>query len=418
MEHYSGVLVLLTSEFPYGLGETFLEEEIEYLSKHFRKIIIISEYSGDKPQRFVPQNCEVIKYNPQNEIKFKWLAILMIFHYYTWIELYYIVLVYKLALTKVTISTLLLSLFVGLKYKSFLKRILDKNKEQPLVFYSYWCMNSAVALALLKKEVKKIFCVSRAHRWDLYFEVSKYLPFRFLINKHINLLFPISTSGEDYIKTRWKTEASKVILSRLGVRKQTPIEVSGNDGLTLISCSSLTVVKRVVLIAYAIKELDGKIPITWIHIGDGPEAGNIDKVVKTFNNSVKTIFTGYVRNKEVFDIYHQYKPHVFVNVSESEGLPVSIMEAMSLAVPVVATNVGGTAEIVNNENGWLLRANFSVDELSALLYDIYKNKSYIPKKQNAYMTWKNFYDADINYKKFASTLVSLHQNFLKSVISD
>ena len=44
------------------------------------------------------------------------------------------------------------------------------------------------------------------------------------------------------------------------------------------------------------------------------------------------------------DVYkRQAQPyHVFLNVSSSEGVPVSIIEAMSFGIPCIATNVGGT----------------------------------------------------------------------------
>ena len=45
---------------------------------------------------------------------------------------------------------------------------------------------------------------------------------------------------------------------------------------------------------------------------------------------------------------------LFVNMSLSEGIPVSIMEAISFGIPIIATNVGGNAEIVNDETGVLI----------------------------------------------------------------
>jgi glycosyltransferase involved in cell wall biosynthesis len=51
-------------------------------------------------------------------------------------------------------------------------------------------------------------------------------------------------------------------------------------------------------------------------------------------------------------------------VSLSEGVPVSIMEAFSAGIPVYATNVGGTSEIVDNSNGKLLDVNISPEQLA------------------------------------------------------
>ena len=42
---------------------------------------------------------------------------------------------------------------------------------------------------------------------------------------------------------------------------------------------------------------------------------------------------------------------LFLTVSANEGIPVSIMEAQSFGIPVIATDVGGISEIVNNVNG-------------------------------------------------------------------
>jgi len=49
-----------------------------------------------------------------------------------------------------------------------------------------------------------------------------------------------------------------------------------------------------------------------------------------------------------------------MNLSETEGIPVSIMEAQSAGVPILATNLGGTSEIVNNENGFLVEKDFNL----------------------------------------------------------
>ena len=73
---------------------------------------------------------------------------------------------------------------------------------------------------------------------------------------------------------------------------------------------------------------------------------------------------GYVSNRELLDYYEHYHIDLFLNVSLSEGLPLSIMEACSVGVPIVATNVGGVAEIVQDkENGILLDKDFSDQDL-------------------------------------------------------
>ena len=72
-----------------------------------------------------------------------------------------------------------------------------------------------------------------------------------------------------------------------------------------------------------------------------------------------------------------------MNVSESEGIPVSIMEASSFGIPVIATNVGGVGEIVENGyNGLLLNKDFLNRDLSVCL------KSIACMVDNDYQTFK------------------------------
>lgn len=59
---------------------------------------------------------------------------------------------------------------------------------------------------------------------------------------------------------------------------------------------------------------------------------------------------------------------VFVNVSPSEGLPLSIMEACGCGIPVIATDVGGTHEIVSDGvNGFLLPSDCGPEDVAAAI---------------------------------------------------
>ena len=114
-------------------------------------------------------------------------------------------------------------------------------------------------------------------------------------------------------------------------------------------------------------------------------------------------FKGRVENKEVLNFYITNKPQLFINVSSSEGIPVSIMEAMSFGIPCVATNVGGNSEIVhNNINGVLLNSTPSINEIAKVIMSI-KAKSqteYNVMSEKVFETWENEYNADKNYIEF------------------
>ena len=62
-------LVLITSHYPFGTGESFIGQEIKYLSRNFEKIILISrDISGEKT-RVTPENVTVYRYDTSTSLK-------------------------------------------------------------------------------------------------------------------------------------------------------------------------------------------------------------------------------------------------------------------------------------------------------------------------------------------------------------
>ena len=91
------------------------------------------------------------------------------------------------------------------------------------------------------------------------------------------------------------------------------------------------------------------------------------------NSNIDFRITGWITKIEIFNLYKFEKPNLFLNLSTSEGLAVSIMEACSFGIPIIATNVGGTPELVDY-NGVLVDKNITPSELAELIID-YAHKS-------------------------------------------
>ena len=103
------------------------------------------------------------------------------------------------------------------------------------------------------------------------------------------------------------------------------------------------------------------------------------------------------------DFYKENPVDLFVNVSTTEGLPISIMEAISFGIPVLATNVGGTHEVViDGENGWLLDADITADELAeTVIEQINLDKSAKDRqKRKARQIWESQYEYRTAYASF------------------
>ena len=93
------------------------------------------------------------------------------------------------------------------------------------------------------------------------------------------------------------------------------------------------------------------------------------------------------------DLIREYKSsHLFVICSDSEGQPLSILEAQAAYLPVVATKTGGIPEIVeNNINGLLVPPNDYNSLENAIIWCL-KNKNDFGKRGHLKVTKMNNWD--------------------------
>jgi glycosyltransferase involved in cell wall biosynthesis len=88
-------------------------------------------------------------------------------------------------------------------------------------------------------------------------------------------------------------------------------------------------------------------------VGDGQDRAMLEGFCKEKGLSNHVMFLGY--QEKVADYYQVLD--LLVSPSLSEGLPNTVLEAMSFGVPVVATAVGGVPEIIQNGNGVMTPPN-------------------------------------------------------------
>jgi glycosyltransferase involved in cell wall biosynthesis len=92
--------------------------------------------------------------------------------------------------------------------------------------------------------------------------------------------------------------------------------------------------------------------------GDGPSKRQLAALAAELAISDRVHFLGYLTEDEV--IHELQKSDLFVLPSFVEGLPVSAMEAMAVGVPVIATNIAGTSELIEDgKTGLLVRPSDS-----------------------------------------------------------
>lgn len=113
----------------------------------------------------------------------------------------------------------------------------------------------------------------------------------------------------------------------------------------------LVPLKGVEYLLQALEKVKSTIPsINLLIVGDGAQRSEIESKARNWDLSVK--ITGWVNRKEL--PYYLAAMDIFVFPSLTEGIPVAVMEAMAMSKPIVATNVGGIPDLVEQgKNGFI-----------------------------------------------------------------
>jgi len=104
-------------------------------------------------------------------------------------------------------------------------------------------------------------------------------------------------------------------------------------------------------------------------LGEGEDRSRLEAVIARNNAESYIVLHGRQANVETY----LQQSDIYVSASKTEGLPLSILEAMACGLPIVATDAGGTRDIVHNgENGYLIPLEAQV-ELEEALARIIRN---------------------------------------------
>lgn len=368
-------LVILARRFPFNHGEvaaeSYLETEILYLARHFDEMLAVGTEASynDAPTCPLPDNVVPLALGCANElsdkIKLSLQGLMLPFGSSGRL---------KETLESDPVDGLRRKLFRGYfatranrKFDKICK-CLDDLGFFPTHIYSFWLYDTALVASWLSQKYPRVRIVARAHGYDLYEDRNhaRYLPFRPYLLDNLGAVLTCSKDGESYLKSKWPEYGSRIRTLYLGTA---PLPDKSNEPkgevLELASCSRVVEIKRVGLIAEAVKVLDQRgIKVSWTHYGDGPLAGELESISRNFT-TCEAKFPGNVPNNALLQEYASRHYDLFINVSSSEGLPISIMEACGVGIPILATDVGGTSEIVSNGiNGFLLSRDCSAKDIA------------------------------------------------------
>ena len=293
----------------------------------------------------------------------------------------------------------------------YIMRTISQNKKSfyKASIYTYRLNSGALTAINLKNIFNGKKCIGRAHGIDLYEyrDPADYLPFRNYIMKNLDEIYTISLDGYNYLTKKYPFTKNKVHVARLGTDDYGVENFRSEEGLSIVTCSRVEKIKRIDRIIKALAKINS-INIKWTHIGDGSLLSGIKDLSEcVLPSNIQTEFVGNLENSKIYEVYKGNFFDLFINVSYDEGLPVAIMEASSFGIPIIATDVGGTSEIVKDGyNGWLIPREYEDDVLSDLLLSYYKMSDYDKCifRKNARDKWKESFNQAVNYRKFVDMI--------------
>ena len=412
-------LYIIVSQYPYGFGEPFLEEALKVYEHQFDKIyLVIPESKGldtSIKQFYVPTNAEIIML----DVQFDWYtkivrSILSITKFDFWEELNYIGKQYKKSLNWGILKQIFAYFGKALSFNKQFSPYLKKSNTHKII-YTFWCTEFTYAAALLKRKNKDIKVVTGVHGWDIYFERSplNYLPLRKAIFTDIDNIFTVSENGKQYIAHKMADiNINKILNVYFGTTAARFIETPlATPKFNILSLAFITHVKRVDKLLAALAEIND-IDITWTHIGAGFDFDKIKQLATTklgHKSNIHFSFLGAKTKAEVYELFNHQDYHCIVNTSESEGLPVSLMEALSFGIPVIAPAVGGIPEmIIEGYNGLQLSSKFETQELVNAITDMatMPADAYRTMRHNAYAVWQEKFNAKDNFTRLGNYLLT------------
>ncbi|MDL5514664.1 glycosyltransferase family 4 protein [Arenibacter sp. M-2] len=223
---------------------------------------------------------------------------------------------------------------------------------------------------------KTIYHVHGAE-YQLFFEKSnnyKKRKIADLIN-NADCIISLSESWKNFFITNFTPKRVEVIPNIIGTPSNISINKSNKGPVNFQFLGYIDKRKGVWLLLETLKEhridLQGK---AIFNIAGNGEVDKLQRIINQYQLKEIVHFIGWVSNEE--KIKRLQEADVYILPSYNEGLPISILEAMSYSLPIISTYVGGIPEVVIDKLNGLLIEPGNSNQLLCAIEVMVKNKKF------------------------------------------
>ncbi len=407
-------LFLFTDCFPFGDGErAFLEAELRLLAKSY-EVTVVSLAIEENPnwedaQKRLPPNVGLVHCG-QRLLGVRIVSLLRFpFTRIGWREIKEIIKDRERVVSRIVDAAFSYSNGKRLQWQFRRAGVFDEVAQS--LYYTFW-FNWALLACIMEKEKKPaMVVVSRVHGYELYNERGPHgrQPLQrykargvdaviFAAKRPRQYFLDAFCAGED--RERFD-RISFVVFLGTAAPKTIPAKPQGSP-FKIVSCSNVIPLKRVERIAQALMRVEGD--FRWIHFGDGSAMSDLEAAALGLGGRVS--LKGFVSHGQVIEYYEREHVDLFITLTETEGgCPVSIQEALSYGVPVIATDVGGVNDAIDG-NGILLPADPSIEEVAQAIKGFmgYSDGKKEKMSNRSIQLWKKQFCAEKNAEETRNIL--------------
>lgn len=285
------------------------------------------------------------------------------------------------------------------------QRSMPAYDPERVVLLSTWMEDWVNVLALLRRKHPSLRFSTMAHGWDLYEHRRRNgtIPYRSAQMEAVEHVLCISDPGAAHLAQRFPAMADKVRITHLGTQDHGAGPWEPSSTLRVVSSAYLRHPKRIDKLARALARIQG--PVHWVHFGDGPDLSALRTLVKQLPAHITVELPGSVPNTAVLEHYRTRSVDVFALISEDEGVPVSLMEAASFGIPLLANDVGGVRAVVTDISGVLLAADANEEQIALGVMAAAARSADPAGRAAVRRSWQERFFAPTNYRRIGELLM-------------
>lgn len=390
-------ILFITSSYPFGKGESFIEEELSSLSQYFNLDLLPTYPRGEAGNH----TTECIKSINGKLHGLKLFSMAYFFHFFLF-TFFNFKLLCKLFLICVDNDFIKTFRNIVLIPKSiyFYKKYMSSGQYD--FIYCHW-LSAPAQLSLLLSVISGIPFGVTAHRWDIVDnnnfqkKINKAYFIRVISDKSIKL-FPssiVANYGDKIKRIYLGVKVQEAVFQRELLRKKV---------YNAVCIGSLQKVKGHKYLFHAIKKLNELgITINLKIVGDGELRDELESLAISLGVRGQVLFSGNIEHSAVLNIIASREvdfvclPSIDLGGGFHEGIPVALMESMSFGLPCISTLTGSISELIQDkENGLLVSDKNSTELAYAIQLLLSDDKLYSSISTNSALTIDRFYNSQKN----------------------